>query len=153
MLKQQLTDCTFYKFVNEDFKVAFDFLKNKENEKLDAGRYDINDRFFAFVQIYHTKPEDQVKWEAHNKYFDIQYIVSGEEKFYIAQRDNLNETVPYDETKDIVFFGETDGHADLVILKQGEFVIVGPEEAHKPCCTVRESQWVKKIVVKVPVRN
>ncbi len=87
MLKQQLTDCTFYKFVNEDFKVAFDFLKNKENEKLDAGRYDINDRVFAFVQIYHTKPEDQVKWEAHNKYFDI------------LKSDNLISTHSYVTTK------------------------------------------------------
>jgi YhcH/YjgK/YiaL family protein len=151
MLKQQAANREFYQFINEDFKAAFDFLKAKELETLEAGRIDITDRVFAIVQEYQTKPEDQVKWEAHKKYFDIQYIVSGAEKFFIIQKSKLSETVPYDEGKDIAFFGETSECADLVILKPGDLVIVGPEEAHKPCCMIKENGFVKKIVVKVPV--
>lgn len=151
MLKQQAANREFYQFLNEDFKAAFDFLKGRELDKLEAGRYDINERVFAIVQIYQTEPESQVKWEAHKKYFDIQYVVSGKEKFLIIQKSKLNETVPYDDAKDIAFFGETMDSADSVILLPGDLVIVGPEEAHKPRCMIKESQSVKKIIVKVPV--
>jgi biofilm protein TabA len=151
VLKQQAANREFYQFLNEDFKAAFDFLKGRELDKLEAGRYDINERVFAIVQIYQTEPESQVKWEAHKKYFDIQYVVSGKEKFLIIQKSKLNETVPYDDAKDIAFFGETMDSADSVILLPGDLVIVGPEEAHKPRCMIKESQSVKKIIVKVPV--
>lgn len=151
MLKQQAANREFYQFLNEDFKAAFDFLKGRELDKLEAGRYDINERVFAIVQIYQTEPKSQVKWEAHKKYFDIQYVVSGKEKFLIIQKSKLNETVPYDDAKDIAFFGETMDSADSVILLPGDLVIVGPEEAHKPRCMIKESQSVKKIIVKVPV--
>jgi YhcH/YjgK/YiaL family protein len=115
VLKQQAANREFYQFLNEDFKAAFDFLKGRELDKLEAGRYDINERVFAIVQIYQTEPESQVKWEAHKKYFDIQYVVSGKEKFLIIQKSKLNETVPYDDAKDIAFFGETMDSADSVI--------------------------------------
>jgi len=135
----------------EDKESAFDFLNSPELETQEAGRVDINDRVFAIVQEYQTEPEDKVKWEAHKKYFDIQYVVTGVEKFLVIQKSKLDVTVPYDEAKDIVFFGETSESVDSVILMPGDLVIVGPEEAHKPRCMIKESGFVKKIVVKVPV--
>lgn len=151
MLKQQVVNRDFYQFINEDFKAAFDFLQSYELETLEAGRIDINDRVYAIVQEYQTEPEDQVKWEAHKKYFDIQYVVSGAEKFLVIQKSKLTVSVPFDEAKDIEFFGETSESADSVILMPGDLVIVGPEEAHKPHCMLKESGSVKKIIVKVPV--
>ena len=47
---------------------------------LPAGKYPIDgDNIFALVSEYKTKSEAEGKLEAHRKYIDVQYVISGEE--------------------------------------------------------------------------
>lgn len=153
MLKQAIGYAGRHDFLREDFQAAYDFLRRVDLGALPAGRYEVNARVFALVQEYDTEPANQIKWEAHDKYYDVQYLVSGRERFLVMPRASLQGTVPYDAASDIVFFAESDEGADEILLLPGELVIVAPEEAHKPRCADGASLPVKKVVVKVPAQG
>ena len=89
-------------------------------------------------------------FENHKEYFDVQYVVEGEERFGYEPVENLIPSVEYDAEKDLIFI-RTCGFGS-VILKAGDFAIVPPEDGHAPRrMTANGSCHVKKIVVKVRV--
>ena len=95
-----------YDYLEEKFKKGYEFLRKKDLKALPLGRADIDgDEVFASVQEYTTMPADACKYESHNRYFDIQYVVEGQEQFGCVKRAGLLEDAPYIEADDIVFLG------------------------------------------------
>lgn len=151
MLTGNLNVVEKYDYLEEKFRKGYDFLRTADLKALPVGRVDIDgDDIYASVQEYTSLNADTCRFEAHNRYFDIQYVVEGEEQFGYAKRADLTEEVPYDETNDIVFFCEPE-EAGTVLLKAGDCIVVAPEDAHKPRCQAKETCKVKKIVIKVRV--
>ena len=153
MLKQAVRETGWDDFTREDFRAAYAFLSRGDLADLPLGRHEVNERVFALVQEYDTQPSKEIKWEAHNRYYDVQFVVSGRERFWVTPRASLREAAPYDEAADIVFFQESGEGADEVLLLPGDMVIVGAREAHKPRCADQTPAFVRKIVVKVPVKG
>lgn len=139
-----------YDFESPLFKIAYAFLTEKDLLQLPVGRIDLENGIYANVQEYETKPENECIFETHKKYFDIQYVVSGIECISICDLKDLTVLTPYNEEKDITFYSDPKKYSK-VILSCGDYVIVSPDEAHKPKCMVDTPSKVKKIVVKVPV--
>lgn len=137
----------------ERIDMALRFLQETDLESLAPGsNIQIDgDNVYAMVQEYMTEPVDTRKFETHNKYIDIQYIVSGEEFFSISPRDNLFEDSPYNPDKDISFYINPTGPCTEILLRSGDYVIVHTNEAHRPKCMVGSPGKVKKIVLKVKV--
>lgn len=90
------------------------------------------------------------KFEAHDKYFDIQYVVSGREQFGYVKREGLIVDTPYDAANDLIFYTDPE-ESGSILLEAGDMAIVPPEDAHKPRCIAGTAQKVRKIVVKVRV--
>jgi YhcH/YjgK/YiaL family protein len=127
---------------------GFDFLQTADLLNAAPGRVDIDgDSVFALVQEYNTKPLEQGFWEAHRKYIDIQYVVSGEEHMGYANLAQLNAG-DYDAAKD---FLPLHGDGSFLRLPAGMFTLFLPEDAHMPGMAVDQPQPVKKVVVKVAV--
>lgn len=151
MLTGNLAIVDKYDYLEEKFRKGYEFLRNTDLKSLSVGRVDIEgDDIFASVQEYTTMKADTCRLEAHNKYFDIQYMVEGEEQFGYAKRADLTEAGPYSEVDDIVFFEEPE-QSGTVYLKAGDCIVVAPEDAHKPRCEAGKACSVKKIVIKVRV--
>ena len=149
MLTSNLNVVEKYDYLAEKFRKGYEFLRTADLKALPVGRVDIEgDDIYASVQEYTSLKADTCKFEAHNRYFDIQYVVEGEEQFGYAKREDLTEDAPYDETNDIVFFREPE-EAGTVLLKAGDCIVVAPEDAHKPRCQAGGPCEVKKVVVKV----
>ena len=146
MIKDNIRNCDLYAGVNPGFPIAFSFIKEVIAAPKEVGRYDLNAGVFAFVQSYDSKPADLCKIEAHKKYIDIQFVLKGKELFGVA--DLATQTMYEDrfEEKDVAFYK---GDVDLLTLRDGDFVIVFPEDAHRP--QQGDGSHVEKIVVKVPV--
>ena len=84
-----------YDYLEEKFKKGYEFLRKKDLKALPLGRADIDgDEVFASVQEYTTMPADACKYESHNRYFDIQYVVEGQEQFGCVKRAGLQEDGP-----------------------------------------------------------
>ncbi|MDK2964456.1 MULTISPECIES: YhcH/YjgK/YiaL family protein [Lacrimispora] len=128
---------------------AVDFLKNTDLEKLKPGKYEIDGKnVFANVVEYTTIPWEEAKFEAHHNYTDIQYVISGSEIMTYARIDELNEKVPYNDEKDVVFY-DNENPGLKAVVKAGEYMIFNPWDGHKPKAAAGESAPIKKVIVKI----
>ena len=135
----------------ERWDKAFNFLKSNDLSGLELKRYDIDgNNLYAPVSEYLTKNEEDARYEAHQKYIDIQYVVSGKELIGVAPMSQKKDVLePYDGTKDIEFLTVTGGENRPAMPDR--FFIFFPEDAHRPGLKDIENSPVRKIVVKVKV--
>ena len=130
---------------------AFLFLREADLTGLEKGRYELEGSdLFVSADEYVTKDESDTRLEAHRKYADIQYIISGDEVMGIVPLGKTSETVPYNAEKDIVFL-ESDKEK-LLHATPGRYFIFFPDDAHKPGIKVVSQAPVKKVVIKVRIR-
>jgi biofilm protein TabA len=135
----------------ERWDKAFNFLKSNDLSALEIKRYDIDgNNLYAPVSEYVTKNEADARYEAHRKYIDIQYVVSGKELIGVAPMSQKKDILEaYDGTKDVEFLTLAGGENRLALPDR--FFIFFPEDAHRPGLKDTENSPVKKIVVKVKV--
>ena len=117
-----------------------------ELDHLDCGRHELFDGVYVTVSSYETR-KDGV-YEAHRKYIDIQYLLEGAERIDIADLAQLRITQDYAEETDCLL-GLADGKPYL--LQAGQFLLLFPEEVHRPGMEAGAACTVKKAVIKVPV--
>jgi YhcH/YjgK/YiaL family protein len=129
---------------------AFSFLRETDLAGLEKGRYSLDGTdLFTIIDEYVTKDKSDTRLEAHRKYADIQYIISGEEMMGIVPLGKTYETVSYVDEKDIVFLESTD--EKLLHATPGTYFIFFPDDAHRPGIKVVENAPAKKAVIKVRI--
>jgi len=135
----------------ERWEKAFKFLKNNDLIKLEVKRYDIDgDNLFATVSEYMSKNEETTQFEAHRKYIDIQYVVSGKEVMNIAPLTSVKEVITaYDASRDIEFV--TVNKVVDYKATPSNFFIFFPADAHRPGLKDVANSPVRKVVIKVKV--
>jgi YhcH/YjgK/YiaL family protein len=134
---------------------ALDWLRTTRGQELPEGRLEIDgSNVYALVQSYRTTllaPGDGPLFEAHRKYIDVQYVVSGTEAIGWVPLERLIVTAAYDPATEALLGTAPPGEMTLVRLSAGQLVVLWPEDAHAPRLAVGEPAPVKKIVVKVAV--
>ncbi|AJY45522.1 YhcH/YjgK/YiaL family protein [Martelella endophytica] len=129
------------------------FLKETNLENAPEGRIEIDgDRIFASVQDYDTRPAEANRPESHIRYFDIQYVVSGEEAIGFAPLNaGMRAVEDHAEERDILFYDTVAGETSLM-MPAGSYAVFYPWDVHRPGCAVAEpGKAVRKVVVKVRV--
>ena len=134
--------------LQERLNKALDYLKNTDLDKLELGKHVINDWLYVNVQEYMTKNIDECRFESHKKYVDIQYMINGVEAIETADTDKLDINTDYNEEQDVMFWNDKPNQMRTV-LTNGSYVILFPQNAHKPCIAVDKPLKVKKAVAKV----
>ncbi|TLD72748.1 DUF386 domain-containing protein [Phragmitibacter flavus] len=130
---------------------AFEFLQSLYQGPLPApGRYEIDgDRVFAGVDSYTTKPLEDALFEAHRKYADVQFLLSGRERILWAPLSMMEVIVrEFDTVKDVAKWQPPGEFAELP-MEPGRFAVLFPEDAHAPGVVWGETCEVLKVVVKV----
>jgi len=142
--------CSYFKN-KERWDKAFTFLKSNDLLKLEIKRYEIDgDNVFAPVSEYLSKNEEDARFEAHKKYIDIQYVISGVEQMSVAPYSALDTiTVPYDPAKEVEFMKVKESKHFKATAEN--FFIFFPSDIHRPGVKIGQNVQVKKIVVKVKV--
>jgi YhcH/YjgK/YiaL family protein len=135
----------------ERWERAFAFLKENNLKDLELKRYDIDgDNLYATVSEYLTKNEEDARFEAHKKYIDIQYVISGVEIMEVtspAQKIEILE--PYDSEKDIEFMSVRE-YSSLRATPD-RFFIFFPDNIHRPGMKDGDNATVRKVVIKVKI--
>ena len=147
MIIDRLENCEFYYGLGINFKRAFEYLKSVDLNNIECGKYEIDgNNIFISIMEYTTKNIDECLWEAHKKYIDIQYVISGSEKMGYINVNNISIINGYNSDNDILF-GE--GVGQFTIVKEGEFTIFTPNDGHMPSLNVNNPEVVKKAVIKI----
>lgn len=130
-----------------NMELAFAFLA--EAPDLEPGRYELEDGLFATVYEGDTRQMDGVELEAHKKYIDLQYCISGGERMAWAHTQELNLTGE-DVEHDNYYFA---GTSTAVSIRPGMFYIMFPSDAHKSSVHHEFPKHFRKVVVKIPVNS
>ena len=152
MLESNEKYVTKYNYLEEKFAIAYKWLKETDISAIPVSVIPLTEdpkEVYAQVQEYTTAPWEEIKFEAHDRYFDIHYMVRGDEVIGVCDRDGLVQTESIPDN-DMLYFREPE-HASSIYLKEGDMLVVAPEDAHKPRCCVSAPLDVKKVVVKVRV--
>ena len=149
MILDTLTQWPRYTFLGPRFKRGFEYLLQVTGDPAE-GRHEIDgDDVYAIVVRTTTVPIAGREFEAHRKYVDVHYVLSGREGMAWAPLASLaNVTMPFDPEQDAALYGLIPG-AQLIPVQQGQFAIFFPDDAHIPSCAIPAPEPVVKVVLKV----
>ena len=148
MIKDSLVNAEKYYNLSAGIKKTFLYIKENDLQSMADGKYMIDGaKLYINVNTYTTK--DSADWEVHKKYIDVQYIISGEEKIGICNKEICTDKISYDKDRDIEFFDGDGG--DFITMKTGDFMVIFPDEIHKPGMKLNSNSRMKKAVIKLAV--
>jgi biofilm protein TabA len=130
---------------------AFNFLKTHNLNELAPGTYIIDsNNVIATVSEVAPKNMNDVNWEAHRNFNDLQYIIKGKARMGIASISDptARVIVPYTPADNETFSVDGGKYYDA---EPGTFFIFSPQEIHRPAFKVEGYDIIKKIVIKVRV--
>jgi biofilm protein TabA len=126
---------------------AFAFLGDSKLSTMAPGKYPIDgDNAFAIISSGRPKQLEDVKWESHRKYVDLQYVISGRVKIGMAPVAKATITEPYSDSRDAANYN-VDGKYLTATPK--EFFLFFPQDAHRPDIKVEDTDTLKKLVIKI----
>ena len=147
MILDSLKNAKLYYGVGERFKQAFDYIESTNLAALPIGKTEIDGKnLYVAVSEYETKDE-LLTFEAHDRYADIQVVIFGNERIDWCERKDTTVAIEYNADKDAIRL-DGDNYTQIKI-KEGQFAIFYPEDAHRPNLTDDKKTTVKKAVFKV----
>lgn len=150
MILDQIKNFETYKNLSPDIYAGLKFLSEATPE-IELGTYVINDNVKAIVSSYPTVECFERGYEAHKHVLDIQFPIVGRERVKWSPIEGMDVNIPYDEVKDRTFFKNPSPFGCEIIIGEGTFAIMFPEDGHSPQHLVGLSEVIKKITVKVSI--
>jgi len=108
-------------------------------------------QLFAVHQCYMSKPRNEARLEAHRRYIDIQYVLSGKEIMMFDCTAGLKPTEAYSAEKDVEFLAPANP-VDIPLTK-GTVAVLFPEDAHAPGIQANGAEKIFKCVLKLEIAN
>lgn len=137
-----------YQGIHPGVMRGLELLRDTDFAKLEDGRYEVDgDDLFFFIQSYGSKPANDTP-EAHRRYVDIQYLISGRERMGVAPLEDMEAVVEARPEGDIWLHR---GPTDEILVTGDRFAVFWPEDAHAPGIAVDGPEPCRKCVVKVRV--
>lgn len=131
-----------YARLGENFAAAARFLETADFAALPLGRHEIDgDKVFVNIQEY-VQQEKEPGYEAHDRYADIQLVLRGSERFRWGAGTPGPLTGDFRPVTGVERFVE-------FTLRENQFVIFLPGEAHAPGLPEGPAAFCRKAVVKV----
>ncbi|HVM86746.1 MAG TPA: YhcH/YjgK/YiaL family protein [Puia sp.] len=147
-LHQSVNKDSFYVAYHRNPKLwdaAFAFLRDNNLDTMSPGKYTIiGEQVYASISEAPSHNKDEVKWESHKNYIDLQYIIKGKELIGIADTSKATIIKPY--TPDVINYT---AEGKYYVAEQGNFFLFFPNNAHRPTIKVDGYDIVKKIVIKI----
>lgn len=147
MIYDYLDQLNRYRGLHANIDLALDYLASTDLTQLDLGRHEVaGDRVFVLLQnnTLNTEPTD--RFEYHQRYMDVQFLLEGNEYFRYSRVADC-EAQAFDAESDIGFI-HSQTALDLELDGQ-TFAMVFPGEYHQPNQLGRAGTQVKKCVVKI----
>ena len=148
MILDRLDNAGTYAGARYGLDEAFAFLRRGGFEALATGRHEVDgERRYVMVNRYTTRAPAELPYEAHRAYLDVHYIVSGRETLYWEDIGAMPPGEGYQADGDAELFRHDGGLP--VVLEPGMFVVLYPQDAHKPGCVAGSAAATVKVVVKI----
>lgn len=150
MLYGSLTNIEWLKG-NKVLYAALAFLRDKAADEPN-GRHDLEDGVFVTSKNFVPQPRDIRRYETHAKYADIQCVLEGDETTYVRAPEGLIVQEDKLAERDAVFYNQPadDMPEQDFVMRPGYFLVLCPEDAHKPECLTTAAKG-RKAIAKIPM--
>lgn len=130
---------------------ALEYLKATDFTKMEPGTYEIKGRqLFAMIFDIETKEISETRPETHEKYLDIQHLITGEEAIGVVNyKDSfeIDEKVP---ENDLIFYKDVPNETFIKMSPQ-DFCVLFPSDVHIPGVCFEKPMKIRKVVVKISI--
>lgn len=151
MIIDCLENRNIYYNVHPLMEKTFAFLEECVVAPKAAGRYEIDgDNLYALITEYAPTAKENPRYEAHDKYIDVQCMLVGSENQWYAPRKTLEEETPYNPVKDIVFF-KFENNGSKINLEENGFAIYFPQDGHLPSMPDGQADKCVRAIVKIKI--
>lgn len=131
---------------------AVAYIDSLDFDSLSLGTHEVSPDFYFNVMEYVPSPEQEVRYESHRKYIDIQRLFEGEERMMIAETSMLTPATQYDADKDYLLY-ENSSCLSGLLFRPGSCLVLFPNNAHKAVRNGEKETKVKKIVGKLMINH
>lgn len=132
-------------------QTAIEYLKSNDFVAMEAGVYEIQGKeIYAQVFDAETGVAAERRPEVHEKYIDVQFLASGEEKLGFTPDTGKYEVDERIDERDLIFYKSVENEG-FIVATPGCYSMFFPEDVHRPAVAVDEPMKVRKVVVKVKV--
>ena len=148
MIIDSLDNAAQYYHLHPHFEKAFEYVKQLDLSQLEAGKFEIEGKeIHAIVAEKDGVAPEAAKYEAHDRYIDIQVCPSVAETLGWKPRSACRDIkIPYNEEKDVTIFEVVPD--TYFTLRPGQFALFYPGDVHGPMIGVGP---IKKLVIKVKI--
>lgn len=132
---------------------ALEFIKGYDLLTMDLGVYPIKDDLI-FVQnlAIDTKNPEELKYESHFNYADVQILLDGEEQIGYLDFEDTFKVIEAYEDRDLYFYDIQPERETFIQMHKGDYAVLMPTDVHKPGIQVGDSsKIIRKAVVKIHV--
>lgn len=145
MIIDTLANLSQYAHLSPLFKQAVEFVVAHDLTTLPLGKQAIQgDDLYISVMEVEAQPRENAKLEYHQRYIDLQIVLSGEEFMGWTAREDLPGNTPFAEEKDFALL--TAPVTAWFPVAAGRFAVFFPADAHAPCCG---QGTIRKAVLKI----
>ena len=149
MIFDKIQNAAKYECFGGRLAKGLEYIRKTDFSNMPAGKYDIDgENLFAIVSEYETKDVKDCSLEAHRKYLDIQYMLSGEELVGLSFLDKQVASKPYNDKDDYALYSES---CSMMKLDAGRFAVFYPEDLHMPGVQIEKPGKIRKIIIKVRI--
>lgn len=150
MVFGNIRDLKDYAWLEKEVLACFQYAREHELLDYEKGSHEINgeDLFVNIVEYETTTPENRF-WEAHRKYLDLHLMLRGPEQIDVNFIDNMEQKEFVDKDDFLPLDGEPNSH---VVLREGDFLLCYPKDAHRTAVKVGESATIKKAIFKIRIK-
>ena len=147
MIYDKLTNAALYASADTPLGKALEFAADFDPETPD-GKIEIDGaNMYAVLNTYNTNPAEDLSFEAHRKYIDVQLLLSGTEDVDVSQDlDDMEVIQAYSDESDAGLY-DTPENWSTIVLSPGSFAVFYPDDAHRP--GAGDGSSVRKLVVKI----
>ncbi len=147
MIYAHINDAKNYSGLGEAMVWALSQLARPDLKDRPAGKTElIPGKAWYSIDEPETKPIEEVPFEAHREFIDVQMTLKGGELIGCAPADRLTPLGEYSRGEDIRYFK---GDGLMLDCRGGMFAVFFPEDAHRPCVADGAPGKIKKVVVKI----
>jgi YhcH/YjgK/YiaL family protein len=150
MIIDHIHNASKYAIMNPLFKRAFEFINKTNLESISVGHQEIEGKDLRVIIAEEhgvSEATSCAEFECHNQHIDIQFCISGIEKFGWKPRNTC--VLPkgeYNFEKDVLLYNDK---PDMFFtLKENQFVILYPEDVHAPMIS---NEIIRKLIFKVKI--
>lgn len=149
MIYDKLSNAKRYLGFSPNLDTALRYIAEHDLNELPLGKTSILDeQVYVIVSMLQPQPAEEIRYEIHDRYIDIQLDIFGTERIDIGDGSHMD--ILEENPKNDITFVKCDTLVECT-MGPGNFLIIMPEEAHKPGIASSKNSTIKKCVVKVHI--